>query len=751
MFGNAQTDADENVPMSCGGRIGQIQRDMAKNILLIQANASAASAVLHALARSHDFHVEWVETCALALARFAAVGKQDEPRANGISAVLLDLQLPDASGIDGFDCLYAAMPHIPVLILTAAQDEPLARQAVQRGAQDYLLKERLDERLLDKTIGGMIDRAAIAEALFDEKERAQVTLNSIGDAVISTDIKGRVTYLNVVAEQLTGWARPEALQRPLEEVFRIVDGNTREVIPNPMALATITNQIVGLPATCILIRRDGSESAIEDSCAPIHNRCGAVTGAVMVFHDVSMSRAQSQKLAHLAQYDILTDLPNRDLLTERVTQAIAAALRHNAALAVLYLDLDRFKHINDSHGHAMGDRLLQIVAQRLGECVRASDTVSRLGGDEFVILLSEIAHEQDAAICADKLIQSIGMPYTIDEQELHVTVSIGIAVYPDDGTSMKTLLKNADSAMYEAKQRGRNNYQFYRLDLNSKASQRQVLENGLRHAIERSEMELHYQPIVNLIAASISGVEALLRWRHPTFGHVSPEEFIGVAEESGLIIPIGRWVLRTACTKFSEWRHAGIAVPGLSVNISAAEMRSRGFVSGVAAVLAETGMDPKSLTLEMTENFIMQDSQATTLVLNALRALGVRLALDDFGTGYSSLGYVRRFPLDVLKIDRSFVGGLAWNVEDAGVVSAVIHMGRSLRMRVVAEGVESHEQMEFLKQNGCTEAQGNYFGRALKAEGIARVLRRSLKNTPLDRQLALARRKSADRQGFLSK
>ena len=726
-------------------------RDMTKNILLIQAGASAASAVLSAMGRSHDFHTEWVDTCALGLTRLCALGKQDGPRANGISAVLVDLQLPDAVGIDGFDRLYAAMPQIPILILSGAQDETIAIQAVQRGAQDYLLKDHLDDRLLAKAIDGMIDRAAIAEALFDEKKRAQVMLDSIGDAVITTDVNGKVTYLNAVAEQLTGWARPEALQRPLEEVFRIIDRITREVIPNPMALATVTNEMVGLPSTCILIRRDGLESSIEDSCAPIHNRCGVLTGAVMVFHDVSMSRAQSQKLAHLAQYDILTDLPNRDLLSERVTQAIAAALRRHTALAVLYLDLDRFKQINDSLGHAMGDRLLQTVAQRLGECVRASDTVSRLGGDEFVILLPEIAHEQDAAVCADKLIQSIGMPYTIDDQDLQVTVSIGIAVYPEDGTNMTTLLQNADSAMYEAKQRGRNNYQFYRLDLNSKAGQRQVLESGLRHAIEQGELELHYQPIVNLIAASISGVEALLRWRHPTLGQVSPHEFIAVAEESGLIVPIGRWVLRTACTKFGEWRHAGIAVPGLSVNISAAEMRSRGFVSGVAAVLAETGMDPKNLTLEMTENFIMQDSQATTLVLNALRALGVRLALDDFGTGYSSLSYVRRFPIDILKIDRSFVGGLAWNVDDAAVVSAVIHMGRSLRMRVVAEGVESHEQMDFLKQHGCTEAQGNYLGRALKAEGMARVLRRSLKDTPLDRQVALSRRRFIPRQSFLSK
>ena len=277
-------------------------------------------------------------------------------------------------------------------------------------------------------------------------------------------------------------------------------------------------------------------------------------------------------------------------------------------------------------------------------------------------------------------------------------------------------------------------HQFYRVDLNSNASRRQVLENGLRHAIEGNELDLHYQPIVNLTTGSVAGVEALLRWRHPKLGPVAPVEFISVAEESGLIVSIGRWVLRTACAQFDNWRHAGVPVPGLSVNISAVELRSAGFVSGVAAVLAETGMDPNRLTLELTETFIMQNSEPTTLVLNALKSLGIWLALDDFGTGYSSLSYVRRFPIDVLKIDRSFVSDLSSDVDDASVVCAVINMGKSLRMRVVAEGVETREQVEFLKQGGCAEAQGNYFGRALKAEGIARVLRRSPRNAPMHQE-----------------
>jgi diguanylate cyclase (GGDEF)-like protein len=460
----------------------------------------------------------------------------------------------------------------------------------------------------------------------------------------------------------------------------------------------------------------------------------------MVFHDVSMSRALSQKLVHLAQHDSLTDLPNRDLLNERLTQAIEAAQRRHAALAVLYLDLDRFKHINDSFGHSVGDRLLQSVAHRLPECVRASDTISRLGGDEFVILL-EVAHPQDATTCADKVIQAIGMLYTISELELHITVSVGIAVYPEDGTEPKTLLQHADSATYEAKEHGRNNYQFYRADLNAKASERQLLENGLRHAIERNELELQYQPIVNLTTGAISGVEALLRWLHPTLGAVSAVEFISVAEESGLIVPIGQWVLREACAQFNEWRRAGLPVPGLAVNISAVELRSKGFVAGVAAILSETGIDPTRLTLELTETFIMQHSQATTLVLNALSSLGVQLALDDFGTGYSSLSYVRRFPINALKVDRSFVLNLSSDADDASVVSAMINMGKSLRMRVVAEGVETLEQVEFLKQNGCSEAQGNHFSHPLTADAVARFLREAPKDAPTAQRAVLPRRR----------
>jgi diguanylate cyclase (GGDEF)-like protein/PAS domain S-box-containing protein len=721
---NEQTGPATNALMAATGFIA-VQWTMPVNILLIQDDAQCAQVVLNALAKSRigNFHVEWVKTCALGLKRLADLSNELEIGSGGISAILVDLLLPDMNGMEVIDLIYAATKQIPIVILSSMDDEAIAKSAMWHGAQDFLLKERLDDYVLPKTLVAVIERAAIAEVMFNELERAQVTLNSIGDAVISTDISGKVTYLNIVAERLTGWPSAEAIGRSLEEVFIIVDANTREILENPLRMATLQNKTVGLPPTCILIRRDGIESSIEDSSAPIHDRRGRVRGAVMVFHDVSTARALTLKLEHYAEHDSLTDLPNRTLLNDRMTQAISMAQRHHTALAVLYLDLDRFKHINDSLGHMMGDRLLRSVALRLSECIRATDTVCRLGGDEFVILLSEVTHVQDAAACADKLLQAVRMPYVMDEHELHVTASVGIGIYPGDGSEGEALLKNADSAMYEAKDRGRNNYQFYRSDLNSSATERQSLEGSLRHAVERHELELHYQPIMNLASGAIVGVEALIRWQHPTLGFVRPSQFIAAAEECGLLLPIGKWVLREACRQAKAWQDGGLSVFRLAVNISAVELRSKEFVAGVAAILAETGFDPRCLELELNETFLMQDSKSTALVLNALKSLGIRLALDDFGTGYSSLTYMRRFPIDALKVDQSLVRDLTTDAHDASVVSAIINMARSLHMRVVAEGVETREQRSFLEKHKCTEAQGFHFSRALKAEAFGDLLR----------------------------
>lgn len=443
---------------------------MPRNLLLILADAAEAKAVGRSLGNSRDgrFRVEWVSSCGDGVKRLGSQGGEE------IAAVVVDLFLPDSRGIETFDTLLRAAPHVPILVLSHLRDEDVGRLAVQHGAQDYLLEERLDGYSLQKALSNMLERSAYAEALFLERERARVTLNSIGDAVISTDVAGNVAYLNAVAEGMTGWSRQDAAGRPLEEVLRIIDGDSREPAPNPMAMAMLHNKSVGLSANCILIRRDGYESAIEDTAAPIHDQRGQVTGAVIVFHDVGVARAMSLRMSYLAQHDFLTGLPNRMLLNDRLTQAIASADRHRKSLAVLFLDLDHFKRINDSLGHAIGDQLLRSVAGRLVACVRSSDTVSRQGGDEFVILLSEVTRAEDAALSADKILAAVSRPHRIDHQDLQVTVSVGVGVYPDDGADAETLLRNADLALFHAKANGRGNQQFFKPHMSVRAVELQA-------------------------------------------------------------------------------------------------------------------------------------------------------------------------------------------------------------------------------------------------------------------------------------
>jgi diguanylate cyclase (GGDEF)-like protein/PAS domain S-box-containing protein len=539
---------------------------------------------------------------------------------------------------------------------------------------------------------------------------------------MSTDSQGRVTFLNLVAERLTGWSRAEAVGRPFEEVFQLMDAVTHERAIDPMMRAIKENKTVGLTSNCMLVRRDGFEAAIEDSAAPIHDRFGRVTGAVMVFHDVSSARALSLRMSYLAQHDSLTDLPNRVLFNDRLAQAMAIGQRSSTRLGVLYLDIDRFKTINDSLGHAIGDCLLQSVAQRLRSCVRHADTVSRQGGDEFVILLSQLTHAEDAAISAEKVLAALAVPHRIEQHTLYITVSIGVVTFPDDALDAESLLKNADFAMYQAKESGRNCYQFFKREMNAKALQRQSIENGLRMAIERQSFVLHYQPKFDLQSGAITAVEALVRWRHPMRGVLPPSEFISIAEESGLIVPLGRWVLHEGCRQAKEWRDAGLTPIKMAINVSAVELRAKSFVEDVRAVLQDTGFDPACLELELTETFLLQDPKSTAAVLNTLKGLGVHIALDDFGTGYSSLSYMRRFPIDTLKIDESFVRDVVSDGDSASVVQAIINMGKSLHMRVVAEGVETREQLHFLQERACPEAQGFFLARPVTAKHMTRLL-----------------------------
>jgi diguanylate cyclase (GGDEF)-like protein/PAS domain S-box-containing protein len=691
-------------------------------LLLIEDNPGDARLLREMLndAGAHNTEMTHAESMGAAEARLAE---------RLFDIILLDLGLPDAQGLDAIRRTRAVAPRAPLVVLTGLDDESLATRALQEGAQDYLIKGQIDTRGLLRALRYAIERKTMEEVLFVLKERAQVTLNCIGDAVVCTDIQGNITFMNMVAEKMTGWPSEEAVGRPMGEVFKILDAASREATPNPMELAVGLDQTVHLPPNCILIRRDGFETPIEDSVAPIHDREGKATGAVIVFRDVSTARAMAAEMTHSAQHDFLTGLPNRMLLNDRVNQAIVAASRRFKKVAVLFLDLDGFKHINDSLGHPTGDKLLQSIATRLVNCVRNSDTVSRQGGDEFVVLLSEMEQPEDAAISARRILQAVAEAHNIDQHDLHVTASIGVSVFPDDGKDAETLIKSADTAMYQAKENGRQNYQFFRPAMTVQAVERQSIEENLRRALERQEFALQYQPKIDLRTGEITGAEALIRWLHPVRGPVSPAQFIPVAEDCGLILPIGQWVLREACKQAQSWVDAGLSLGTMAVNISSMEFRADNFLESVFAILSETGLDPKSLELELTESVLMKRAESAASVLKALRARGVQIAVDDFGTGYSSLSYLRKFPIDALKIDQSFVRQITSAPDDTTIVTAVISMGRSMKLRVIAEGVETREELVFLQAHHCNEAQGYYFSRPVAAHLFAKLLKTGIRET----------------------
>ena len=447
---------------------------------------------------------------------------------------------------------------------------------------------------------------------------------------------------------------------------------------------------------------------------------------VEVRRDHKRAEATVERQAH---YDFLTDLPNRTTFRDRLTVALAQATRNRKMLAILFVDLDRFKTIVDTLGHTIGDLVLRGVAERLGASLEEGDTLARMGGDEFVILLPLINRADRAVRVAQRILEAIKPPFHFDRNELHITMSIGITLYPYDGEDADTLLKNADTALYRAKEQGRNNYQLYTPAMNARAFERLALENSLRKAVERKEFLVYFQPQVDLKTGAIVGTEALLRWQHQDLGIVYPSEFISMAEETGLITQLGDWVLRTSCTQNKAWQKAGFAPMSVAVNLSARQFQQQDLVESVARILKETGLDPQWLEIEITESVAMQNADYTNVLLRGLKEMGVRVALDDFGTGYSSLSYLKKFPIDTLKIDQSFVRDLTKDPNDAAIANAVIVLAHSLKLKVIAEGVETKEQESFLRQHQCDILQGFLFSVPLPATSLETLLRQHLQKT----------------------
>ena len=685
-------------------------------VLLIAADADEAARVLGELGSvtEESFEVQWVTQLSRGIERL---------RDGGVSAAVLDLNLSDSQGLETFNQLFEVAPDLPILILSEAGTEEIARQAVHLGAYDYLINEQADGYRLRRTVRTMIDRHAL-EAVRVENELATTTLNLIGEGILRTDADGNVTYLNRFAEKMTGWSRAEARGRPFADVLRLIDNISGASLDDALAIALQADKTAsGMTSSinCTLVRRDGEEFGIESRVAIIHDQDGNAVGAVVAFRDVSAARVASLEMSRVAQHDVLTNLPNRALFNDRLSQAISLAERQSKQLAVLFVDLDQFKRINDSLGHSVGDRLLRSVARRLVACVRRTDTVSRLGGDEFLILLSQIEHSEDAAITARKILRAVAAPHVIDSKSLDVNVSIGGSTYPADAQNAETLVSYADVAMYEAKQQGRNSYQFFRTDMRARMATRVALERDLRYALGRNEFTLHYQSKINFQTGQCTGMEALLRWQHPERGLLSAATFVPIAEECGLIVAIGQWVLLEACRQARAWSDLGLKVVPVAVNVSAVEFRARDFLSGIRAVLIATGLDPQDLELELTEGVLMQDAESAVVTLLALKAMGVKLAVDDFGTGFSSFTYLRRFPVDTLKVDKSFVHEITEDSDGTTIVNAMINIGKSLKQRVVAEGVDTRSQLDFLQRHGCNEGQGYYFSHPITAEQVEKL------------------------------
>ncbi|AET69472.1 PAS domain S-box/diguanylate cyclase (GGDEF) domain-containing protein [Desulfosporosinus orientis DSM 765] len=562
-------------------------------------------------------------------------------------------------------------------------------------------------------------RVLSEDELWQEKERAQVTLASIGDAVLTTDVFGVVTYLNPVAEAMTGWKNEDAQGVEVERVFDIFHEITSEPMRQPIWQCLIEDRVVELSNHAILKRKDGLRYYhIDDSAAPIRDRNGQVIGAVLVFHDVSEKRELLHRLSHQAHHDSLTDLPNRQLFIDRLQQAILHALREQLLVAVFFIDLDEFKLVNDTLGHAAGDSLLCQVGKRFKAVLRQGDTVARQGGDEFLILLPCLKSERHAAHVAQKLLDVFNTPFQLLNQEVYITASLGIALAPLDGEEPEVLIQRADMAMYHVKAEGRNSYSFYTRDLNERLAERLSLQNEMRRALERQEFLLYYQPQYRLSDGQFCGMEALIRWQHPERGLLLPGSFISIAEDSGLILALGEWVLRSACAQNKFWQDMGYPPLRLAVNLSARQFRQKNLVEQISQILEETGLDPQWLVLEITESISMENVVASVEILQKLKNMGIHLAIDDFGTGFSSLSYLSRFTLNTLKIDRSFVSILDKSAGGHAIVLTIIQLAKNLGLNVLAEGVETRVQLDHLRSMGCDEVQGFLLGKPVPKEEI---------------------------------
>lgn len=559
-------------------------------------------------------------------------------------------------------------------------------------------------------------------ALSKSEKQLKTITNTLGEGVVVIDQEGKITFVNPEAERLLLWEKEELLGQPMDQkIFCKPDDDCGEDLANGSYAAVLRTGQTCQAEDDLFYRKDGSSFSVAYVTSPIVEE-DRVIGAVTAFRDITESKKSKETIERLAYYDYVTHLPNRLLLLKKLASAIEQAAEQDSLGAVLFVDLDRFKTINDSLGHTIGDELLRSAASRITHCLEEAYCVSRFGGDEFVIVLADIGQVQTAADAAERLIKELYRPYLIKGHELFATASVGVSLFPSDGTDPQDLIKYADAAMYNAKKLGGNLYQLYKEEMNRLTPERLALENALHHALERGELELYYQPQVDMHTGRIIGMEALLRWNHPEHGIISPGVFIPLAEETGLIIPIGEWVLQTACRQNKIWQDEGAPRIRVAVNLSAAQFFQEDIVQKVKAVLQTSGLDPKCLELEITESIAMYSVERVTHILRELHAVGVPISMDDFGTGYSSLSYLKHFPIKRLKIDQSFIRGIPHSSDDAAIATSIIAMAHGLGLEVLGEGVETLDQRRFLEERGCDEMQGYLFSKPLPAREAGELL-----------------------------
>jgi diguanylate cyclase (GGDEF)-like protein/PAS domain S-box-containing protein len=635
--------------------------------------------------------------------------------------VLLDVQMPNMSGYEVLEVMSwdEKTRYIPVIFVTANYaDEQHKLKGYQYGAVDYLYKPINDVILLSK-VRVFLDLYEQRIKFKQLNQRYQLIINAAGEGIFGADLDGKISFINPAAEKNLGYDAGKLIGQPISTLIEQQPQATELEIQESWSIQDIfkvcSEHKIFHKDDTVFKKNDNTLLPIEFTAAPIYDQHEQYNGIVFVFSDITLRKTVEEQLTNLALYDHLTKLPNRLLFEKTMSQALARARRNNKLMALMFLDLDHFKDINDRLGHDIGDLLLKGVSDRLVTCIRETDTVARLGGDEFAIILDEISATEDAAMIAEKIIHALTPPFYLNGNEVFVSTSIGIAVYPISGETSIALTKNADIAMYQAKQTGRDQYCFFTDIMNEQIRFRLEMVHSLRYSIDRNELELYYQPKFDLKTNKITGTEALLRWNHPVLGLLKPGDFIQVAEETGLIQKIGTWVIEEACRTNKHWQDIGLQACSVAVNLSSFQVVQDDIIDVIQSALEQSGLEPKYLEIELTETSLIVNTEKSAKVLHNLHEIGVGITIDDFGIGYSSLYYLKKLPVDTLKIDQGFVRDITTDSSDAAIVKAVIALAHNLELAVIAEGVEQQEQLQFLRDNSCDQIQGFLLSNPLPA------------------------------------